>query len=444
MTEHKDMPSPLSPWTRWLHAATALMLTLMLGLGAVHGQGRGELETSLRQSMTSYDNLEFGEAERRLEDAISLAERLGLDGDPLVADLYIFLGVVRFTISGEEATEKAFAQGLKLNPDANINPDYKTPDLEVILERVRATVPRNNVGTPDPAPVVGREIEHTPVQTANAGQPVIFEAAVPPTVPLYRMQLNFRRYGEREYSVLEMEPINPTTFRISLPGDEVYTSNIDYFIEALDRTGGILVATGGPLSPLNIIVFGGDQYKGNGGKGKGKGSPDPDPTPQGERQYVFLQVSGGGGFGLATGSPVVMSQLEINPGLAPAPFHVVGELGFMLTRSLHLSGFYRAQIVERDDLFGAKLKWWFDSESSWRAYTGVGGGYGRVRHTVDLRPAAAFVDTTREGPFHGGVGFGFGYAFNDHFMMVIDFYTLILFPDISAHMDGNFGFRVSF
>jgi hypothetical protein len=429
-----------SPWPRALLSLAAAALAALLLLTPAWGQGRDELQGSLAQAMRSYDELEFSEAERRLEDAIKLAERLGLDQDPVVADLHIFLGVVRFTVSGEEATERAFRAGLTINPDANISPDYKTPDLDVILERVRASIPRG-VGTPDPTPVVGREIEHTPIQTANAGQPIIFEATVPPTVPLYRMQLNYRRYGDREYSILDMQPVNPTTFRVILPGDEVYTSNLDYFIEVLDRTGGILVATGGPLSPLNVIVFGGDKFKG-GGK-KNKKDPDPDPTPSGDRQYVFLQVSGGGGFGLATGTPDVMKQLEINPGIAPAPFHVIGELGFMLTQSLHLSGFYRAQIVEPENLFGAKLKWWFDSDSDWMAYTGVGGGYGRVRHTVDLRPAAEFVDTTREGPFHGGVGFGFGYKIGANVMFVIDFYTLILFPDISAHLDGNLGFRFS-
>jgi hypothetical protein len=404
-------------------------------------QGKPELQSSLRQAMEAYDGLEFSESERRLEDAIALAERLGLDEDPISADLYIFLGVVRFTLSGEDATAKAFQKGLEINPSAQINPDYATPDLERILRRVKDTLPPKIDTTPPTS--AGRQIEHTPVETANAGQPIVFEAAVPPTVPLYRMQLNIRRYGERDYKAIDMEPISPTRFRAILSGKEVRTAQIDYFIEALDRTGGLLVATGGPLSPLNVIVFGGEK----GGPiitDPGDGPEDPDPTPSGPRQYVFLQVSAGGGFGLATGTPVVMKQLEINPGLAPAPFHVVGELGVMITESLHLSGFYRKQIVELEDLFGGKLRWWFDSESSWRAYTAVGGGYGHVRHTVDLRPAAEFVDTTREGPLHGGVGFGFGYAFNDHTMLCIDFYTLILFPTISAHMDANLGFRVSF
>ena len=104
-------------------------------------QGKPELQSSLRQAMEAYDGLEFSESERRLEDAIALAERLGLDEDPISADLYIFLGVVRFTLSGEDATAKAFQKGLEINPSAQINPDYATPDLERILRRVKDTLP---------------------------------------------------------------------------------------------------------------------------------------------------------------------------------------------------------------------------------------------------------------------------------------------------------------
>lgn len=424
----------------------ALLSGLLLGfvlLCALPGAlaQRSELQSALQQAQISYDDFGYGEAERQLEDAIGLAERLGLEQDPVVAQLYLFLGVVRHTTSGEGPAELAFIEALKIDPNAFLNPDYATPVLNQILDRARASVPQpvNPVTPIEPTPVVGRELEHAPVTTANAGVPLTFTAKVAATVPLYRMQLSYRRYGERSYSTIEMNPSDPTTFRVQLPGSEIYSSQLDYFIEALDRTGGILVATGGPLSPLNVIVFGGEGYKPPPG---GHGPKAPEQS--GPRQYVFAQVLAGGGIGLATGTPVVMTEQEVNTGVAPAPFHVLAELGIMITNDLHLSGFYRKQIVEEEDLFGAKLRWWFDNEGPWRSFTGVGGGYGYVRHTVDLRPAVEFVDTTREGDKHGGVSVGFGYAFNDHVMFVTEFYTMILFPEISVHLDGNMGFRVSF
>ena len=174
-----------------------------------------------------------------------------------------------------------------------------------------------------------------------------------------------------------------------------------------------------------------------------------DPRPSGESKVFFLQLSAGSGFGLATAEPEVMKDVPIRAGLAPAPLHLYGELGFNLVPSLSLSAFYRNQLVlltagvEVEPMFGAKLAWWFDDEGPLLLYSGVGAGYGRIRHTVNLAPSVDFVETTREGPVHTGVGFGLGYAFNDAVALVIDVYIPVLFPDLSVHGDANLGLRFS-
>jgi len=442
---------------RWHRALLLCVCAVALGVSSLVAQTASQaqgsqivrqLEDALTRSTNKYDTLQLQEAERELEEAIAQAHRFGVN-DPILAKLHVMLGVVRFGLTQEEQDAyDQFISAVEVDPSVDVHPDYKTPTLAAVMERARAAVPNNGGGggggggggEPE---VIGRpEMNHSPVETATFGKPVTFTAEIPPTVPLYRITMNYRRYGEREFKTLEMRPETESRFSVVLPAAEVRTSQIDYFIEVLDRTGKILVSSGGPTSPNNIVVFGSD------GTDLPPDDPNP-PTDGGGRQFIFLQVTGGGGIGFATANPHFHPDLRINPGLALAPFHVAGEIGVMITPEVHLSAFTRFQIIERpeggdQEIFGGRLRWWFDNEGALQMYTGLGGGYGRVRHTVNLAPVIDFVDTTAEGPIHAGVNFGVAWMLNPHFGLVTDSYTLILFPDVSAHLDMTLGVRTSF
>lgn len=433
--------------------APAFLLAAVVCLSvpvATLAQGSGELTKALRRAQDAYDNIEFGEAERGLEDAIALAERLGQDQTPEAADLHLFLGVVRHAVSGDAAAEDAFVAGLTINPSAQLSPDYATPQLEEILERARGRVPTN---VPDPGPDITPDLtpagfdgmRHDPIETATAGTPLQFQAEVSANTPVYRVTVHYRRFGEREYTALPLQPSGDTKFVGLLDGKRVRTSQIDYYIEATDRTGKTLVGAGGALSPLSVIVFGDTDTV------IGDPDPDPDPDPEpgsGERRHMYLTLGAGSGLGLATGDPIVNPDVPIRTGLAPTPLHINAELGFYLMESLTLGAFMRGQLVlltegiELEPIFGGKLAWWFDNDGALRLYSGVGGGFGFVRHTVDLNPTLDFVDTTREGPAHAGVGFGLGYFFNDYVALVLDAYVPVLFPTLSVQADIQLGLRV--
>lgn len=397
-----------------------------------------QLEEALTRAVDKYDTLQLQAAEKELEDAISQAHRFGVT-DPVVAKLHVMLGVVRYGLTQDEGDAyDQFVSALEVDAGAQIHGDYQTPTLEGIMERARAAVPKKGNVKVEPE-VIGRpEMKHVKVETATFGKPVDFVAEVPPTVPLYRITLNYRRYGEREFKTLEMRPDTDTRFLATLPGSEVRTNQIDYYIEVLDRTGKILVASGGPASPLNVVIFGSD----------GSDLPPeetPDPGTSGGRQWVYLHLLGGTGVGFATASPRFYPDLKIQPGIAPAPFHVYGELGVKVTPEVDIGFLYRYQVVEQEPVFaGGRLRWWFDNEGDVQMYTGVDGGYGRIRHTVDLAPVVDFVDTTAEGPYFGGVDFGFAFMFGANFGLLLDFHTVFLFPDLSAHLDASFGMRVAF
>lgn len=420
-----------------------------LGLGVVTSgeapaQAQGsqmvrQLEEALSRAVNKYDTLQLQAAEKELQDAISQGLRFGVN-DPVMAKLHVMLGVVRYGLTQDEGDAyEAFVAALEVDQGAQIHADYQTPTLEAIMDRARAAVPPKTGGgggKVEPE-VIGRpEMKHVKIETASFGKAIDFVAEVPPTVPLYRITLNYRRYGEREYKTLEMRPDTETRFLATLPGAEVRSNQIDYYIEVLDRTGKILVASGGPGSPLNIVIFGTD----------GSDLPEEpvDPPSSGGRQWVYLNLLGGTGIGFATAPPRYYPDLEIVPGLAPAPFHVYGELGLKVSPEVDVGALYRYQVVEQEPVFaGGRVRWWFDNEGTVQMYTGVDGGYGRIRHTVNLAPVVDFVDTTAEGPFFGGVDFGFAFMFGANVGLMLDFHTVFLFPDLSAHLDASFGLRLA-
>ncbi|MEO1271795.1 MAG: hypothetical protein AAFX99_27190 [Myxococcota bacterium] len=437
LTRHHHHPVAY-PIGRCLLALLMVLAAALMTAPAAAQDMVQQLEAAHQAAQDNYDVLQLAEAERGLEEAISKAQRFSVD-DPVVAKLHMMLGIVRFAVTrDEDAAYAQFVQALNIDRTATIDEDYQTPSLLAVYERALATVPepQTPVITPDES-----SVKHTPVESANTGKPIRISVEVPEQIPLYRVVLNYRHYGERQYTSLEMAPSGPTAFSATIPGEEVRTSQIDYFIEVLNRTGEILVSASSPTSPFSVVIFGDDSNE-----------IDDELKPDLERQYIFLQLGIGSGGGFATAEPVFHPQIEIDPGLAPSPLLAMVEVGFLITPSLHLSGFYRAQILERDDLGGGKLKWWFDNEGDWTLYTGVGGGYGRVRHTVDLGDATCdlpasgcgFVDTTREGPYHIGLAFGAAYNLSPNFAVVTDFYTMFLFPDISAHIDAVLALRASY
>ena len=57
-------------------------------------------------------------------------------------------------------------------------------------------------------------------------------------------------------SSMEMSATSATRFAVEVPGQEVRTSQMDYYIEAKDRAGGLLANAGAENSPFNITILG--------------------------------------------------------------------------------------------------------------------------------------------------------------------------------------------
>jgi hypothetical protein len=385
------------------------------------------IEGMLTQAMEDYDVLMLEEAEAQLEEAVRLARRDNLTG-PLVGRVFIMLGIVRYANTRDEGlTEESFVRALEADPQAKIDPVYVTPTLNQILERARPKARRPEPTRPDtPPPVVAQpNLEHTPIRRANAGHSILFEVHAAESLPVFRTFIYHRRFGESDFSKTEMMPTSATRFSFSLEGRFVRTSQLDYYIEAVDRGGQVLATTGRASSPHTVIILGSGDMP-NEPQTVTTVVPESTPEPvrvdvprEGIGLYTFLAMGSDVGFLPGDTAPTANPHRQVSPGLAPAFAHTVLEVGYMITPAAHLGLYWRWQFspqqsfenlpeVSRiggsgfwdtkeeclglglpgDCLLGMKYRWAF-ARSVPEFYSSVGGGVGRVRNWLRLKQATS-------------------------------------------------------
>lgn len=423
-------------------------LTICLGLGTalwaapVHAQrnayqAESEVQRLLEDARGYYDNLELEEAEDALARGITMAERFQVRS-PVVADVYIQRGVLRFVRDRDEGAAQAdFTQALIIHPQAQLDPMLSTPTLERLFTAARqqagaqspppAAPPRQAVGGPS----IPRDILHTPPAGARGGQPLPLqleaEGALNRTI--YQIFVHYRSPTAEGPQRVEMTPDGPTTFRAQIPARHMAGRQLQYYIVALDRTQQVVAQVGSLNDAFTVPIQGdwlgdvdsmpsGGSLTGGGGGGRSRG-----------HHFVTLGLSLGTGAGMISdrAQPVVKSEKRISPGFALTPFHVLLEADVWPHERFAIGAFARVQVVEFTHLEGARLKFKAVNTLNHQLILRAGGGFGHVRHLIDLGDDG--FDTTLEGPFLYTLGLSYAYRIAHRF-------NLILTPDF-LHMIGD-------
>ena len=300
-----------------------------------------------------------------------------------------------------------------------------------------------------------------------------------------------RRLEEKKYTKSELEPTDETTFAVEVPGEEIYTSQLDYYIIAENRSGEVIARAGRKSDPNNVVVMGsGDDDK----KRKPK-DPEEDEDDESSKA-IFVDLSVGTGEGYLTGgennSPTANPTRPVTQGFAFTGGHVNLGFGAMLGKQMQLGLEFRVQFAPPQDFdilegtssvdpgngfwdtkvpcFGlgapvecmARLKFKYFFEDS-IFFTTVGTGVGRLRNLLQLRSSATnkscinqptevedgkefcFVrDTVRNGWFHFGLGAGVNIPLNNTFSLYIDTFAMVLLPDTSVNIDLQGGLQMRF
>ena len=439
----------------------------------------GQLIQILNAAAAAYDNFDTNAALGLIGQGVALVRQTGLRSRA-AADLYLLDGVVRYAASGNEADAvNAFVQGMLVDPNARLHPNYATPTLEGLLQRARGlanpvaarpaspppapaprpapsmapqppTPPAGNLpslsamgvggyGQPapvaPPAPVAAPApasglIEHMPPREARAREPLGISARIPVTVPVARVNLQFRTMGESAFRSVELAAQRDgVSFQGGIPGSSVTGAGVEYYLEVLDRAGQLLTTAGSSATPFRIALPA-EQVAAPTQRQARPERPAPkarandwaaleeDDRASGKGAKYSIALGGGLGAGLATGKPDTVKDVELGSGFALTPGHLTAEIGFGLGDGLELLPFTRIQIVtletgtELEPLFGAKLRKYLTDTGKLDYYVEGGLGYGLVRHFVWVADKKTYV-TTSEGPFHAGGGAGLRYAFSD-------------------------------
>lgn len=494
----------------WMLVAPAV--TIMSTPTVVIAQeNSAKYEAKLASAIEDYDALMIDEAKATLEKAASEAEQEGASG-LAVAKIYVMLGIVQFAETHDQSDAKsAFINALAHDYGVELPAVYASPKLSEALEEARKVVepPKKEAETPVAAAEGGNSsgavgFRHDTVRTARAGQAVEIKISVASDLPVYHVHLYHRRFGQTDFERLDMKAQGATHFVAQIPAAKVNTSQVEYYIEALNRGDETIGNAGSKSSPLSMTVLGsssdGAVIAPGGGEGAGDELPIETPnTPHDQNVYVMLTGGTGLGF-LFGGDPTAHPNREVSPGIAPAFGHAMLDAGYMVTRNAYVGLYFRWQFSPSQDfdsvpevskepgsffdtreecfglglpgdcMIGAKYRYFFADFSALRMYSSMGAGVGRVRQWLRLKepyyqadgitPSAqcsgkdrlqgdvadyCYVrDTVRPGWAHIGFGTGLMMPLHENIDLVADTYLVLLLPETGINLDLSVGMNLRF
>ena len=425
-------PNRSTTWLAWLVCAS-LAVTALPGVAWAQ---EAQLNKALAEAVDDYDLAMLDEAEAKLLDAIKLASSQSYRG-PALAKLHIMLGIVIFARDRDAAAaERQIISALEIDPGAAIPDVYQTPELDKLYKSAKgkAKAPAAPVDPPKAEPP--KDFKHERLTKAPANKELLVEAFVPADMPVFKMVVYHKRFGEDAYKATEMAPTDAVRFAGAIPASDVRTSQIAYYIEALDRGGKVLARIADDRNPVEILVLGSGDLQDPGPNGIQDPKDPKDPKDPGapSSPVVFLSLGLGSDIGfLPGGTPTANPgpDREVSPGIAPAFGHAMLDLGWIINESMRLGIYFRWQFSPYQDfnapefpdvskggsfpstrdeclglglpgdcLLGLKYRYFFEEDPKRvRLYSSVGLGVGRMRNWLELRDTQ-YIDTgkTRLNP----------------------------------------------
>ncbi|GAB4542808.1 MAG: hypothetical protein Tsb0020_55000 [Haliangiales bacterium] len=102
-------------------------------------QVKANMRALHRDAIKRYDDFEFEAARDALREAVALAAEHGLEEDPLLARIFADLAVVYLSGLGDQAgARRALMRAVEINPEIAIDPAYKSPELDAMLDELRS------------------------------------------------------------------------------------------------------------------------------------------------------------------------------------------------------------------------------------------------------------------------------------------------------------------
>ncbi|HMG56005.1 MAG TPA: tetratricopeptide repeat protein [Kofleriaceae bacterium] len=424
---------------RWpLRCSSAAIIGVIWCLAApAHADPRSDIAAKTRAAMASYDALDYDAARRLLNQAIAIAKRAKLDRDPLVARVYLDLGIAQLASSDQEAAKVAFLSAAQIDPKITVDPAYKSAELVRMLDDAKAAA--GDPGDPGDECRTVRGIQPAPIAGARRGVAQPIEVVIGGDVSPARVVALYRPEGAIDFTEVRLVRQSGCRYAGAIPAAAMHGALVHYYIAAYDASNRVLAAKGSSGAPSALELG-------------GAGAPARDPAetaaaplpeapraqapgvveraaPAARRAKLVLSVSAGTGFGYVSGKTEgdnIVQQCCIGS----SPVVISPELRYNLGPRLSVGAVARfglplgANVMGHSTLAPAgfvRLGYAF-SDSGRGLHAMAELGFGILRNTIKLSADMPGMDTdvVAQGPLLLGAGVGYTFRISDSLAILVD------------------------
>ena len=409
-------------------------IALCLFVGSAWAGPKEDIQKKTKEAMENYDLMDYAAAKKSLEGALATAKKAKLDKDPVTAKVYLSLGIAAFADGDADGAKAAFTAAVAIDPKIQIDPAYRSPELNKLLETVKG-------GGGGAEPVASDEcagvkgMQHTIIDTAPSGRAQPIEVLVGSDVTSTKIGVFYRIEGTTEFVEGKLTKQGECKYTGEIPASAMKGGLIHYYVAALNENGKAVASRGSSGSP-NII-----ELTAGGGGGVAVAGDTEDPinakkskpaatsggavaggvVAGGKPAKIFVQVVGGTGFGYVSGKTEFGNPVE-NCCIGNSLVVITPELGYHASRqlSIGLAGRIGLPIgANIDDPMKGKSSTMAPavllrvryalskSGEGLRVMGQIGGGI--IRNTIKLNESQDGMDTdiVGQGPLLVGAGVGY-------------------------------------
>ncbi|HEY0195277.1 MAG TPA: tetratricopeptide repeat protein [Kofleriaceae bacterium] len=299
----------------------ALVIAGMLAVlvTAAHADPKAEIVAKTRSAMASYDAMDYDAARRQLNQAIAVAKKAKLDRDPVVARVYLDLGIAQLAGSDPEAARGSFLTAVQIDPKIAVDPGYKTSELVRMVDEAKLAARKQpaagQAGGDEPESdgvdcAAVRGLQHTVIETGRPGIAQPIEATVNSELSPARVVVMYRPEGAVDFTEAKLTKQGACRYVGTIPASAMHGGIVHYYIVAYDVASKALAAKGTSGSP-NLISLGGagvprvtEEPISAGTSSKvptiASQAPDPADRPP-SHSSIELSIHVGTGLGYVTG-----------------------------------------------------------------------------------------------------------------------------------------------
>ena len=460
-------------------------LACLLGLAllAATGSARAEADDSAaidkivklnKRAVDEYENLNFDEARKILNNALAACTQNGLDNQGVAARTHLHLGVVLFAgFKQKDQAVKEFRKALDIQADIKLDKTLANPEIQAVFDEA-AGGQKGEPSAAATAPAAADAVTHEPVTRAEQGKPIPISVTIDSSVSAKKVVLSFSADGSEDFGEREMKEESPGNWSGEIPASATEGAKVRYYIEVSGADDQTLASKGTAAAPLVVALRPAAGAVAPMRQNTVEAPKKEEATETGQPSWYF-GLGLGSGVGWATGTGEINSQDHVSPpGFAAAKLgQVVPEVGYFVMPQLLVSFQFRYQLVQGATAFFAtdgscgasmvcspasyavagfgRASWLFDFGSLHPFAGGTLGG-GTIRHlaTFPSEPhcganhTSTCIDTVASGPiFVGGTG-GMLYNLSPFFALMAETNVVAGFTKFTFNVDVNVGVAVEY